>query len=558
MPLSRGVKTGIVGTVFTGMVVVAGFGAYNIYSALDGGSGGGGSSRDDSPAAADSPIGTAPPSAKDVKDTAAAFLTAWQSGDATKAGALTDSPQTAATALTGYRQQAHVTSVQITPGTASAIKVPYTVRAHVAYGGASSIWTYTSSLAVSRGTGNKPVVTWAPTVLEPDLTDGDTLVTGKAQAPDVEVVDRHGTVLTGTAYRSLARIIPDLRTRYAGKLKGGTPGIQTYIEGSDGADRKVLHVLRAGKATRLTTTLDAGLQAAAEKAVSTEQKAGVTAVDTVTGGILAVAYNPPGDVDLALQDQAAPGSTFKVVTAAALIQKGGLSPQSSAPCVNGANYLQGRAYKNENDMNNPHATLDWDFAESCNTGFIKQAGLLGSSGLVDTAADFGLTQHWNIGTPINQASVPGGTGDELTSEMIGQGQLLLNPLFMASVAATAKTGSFHQPHIVATGLIDGRIATAAGVSPRTSQYLRSMMRSAVTYGTAQGVMAGFGSDTGAKTGSAEIDGAAEPNGWFLGYHDDVAASAVVHGGGHGNASAGPIVAAVLRRLLTGPPTPPPR
>ncbi len=424
--------------------------------------------------------------------------------------------------------------------------MPYTVRAHVTYGGVSTTWTYASSLTVSRGLGNKPVVTWAPTVLQPDLTDGDTLVTGKAQTPDVEVVDRHGAVLTGTTYRSLARIIPDLRTQYASKLKGGTAGIQTYIEGSDGADRKVLDVLRPGRATRLATTLDAGLQAAAEKAVDKEPTAGVTAVDTTTGGILAVAYNPPIGTDLALQDQAAPGSTFKVVTAAALIQKGGLTPQSSAPCINGDNYLDGRAYKNENSMNNPHATLDWDFAESCNTGFIKQAKLLGSSGLVDTAADFGLTQRWNIGTPIHQASVPGGTGDELTSEMIGQGQLLMNPLFMASVAATAKTGSFRQPHIVATSLIDGRIATADGISPTTSQYLRAMMRSAVTYGTAQGVMAGLGPDTGAKTGSAEIDGAAEPNGWFLGYHGDVAASAIVHGGGHGNASAGPIVAAVLR------------
>lgn len=545
MPMSRGVKTGIIGTVFAGMLTVAGFGAFNIYSALDSG-GGGGKSSGQSPLAADSPISSAPPTAKEVKDAADAFLTAWQSGDTTKAGQLTDSPTTAASALTGYRQQAHVTSVQITPGTPTATGMPYTVQAHVSYGGINTLWKYGSSLTVERGTGNKPVVKWAPSVLQPDLTDGDTLVTGRAPAPDVQVVDRSGKVLTSAQYPSLVRILPDLIHRYGSKVKGGTAGVQTYIEDSDGSNRRTLHVLRKGKATQLRTTLDAGVQAAAEKAVAKEQDAGVTAVDIHTGGILAVAYNPPTGTDWALQDEDAPGSTFKVVTAAALIDNGGLTPQSSAPCINGDNYLTGRVYKNEDNMNNAGATLDWDFAKSCNTGFIRQAGKLGGNGLVDTAARFGLTQRWNVGTPVTQPSVPGGSGDELTSEMIGQGQVQMNPLIMASVAATARTGDFHQPLIVSPDLVDGPIARANGISSRTSGYLRAMMHSTISYGTASGVMAGFGPDTGAKTGSAEVDGATRTNSWFLGYHDDVAASAVVRGGGAGNAAAGPVVAAVLR------------
>jgi hypothetical protein len=542
VPMSRGVKTGIVGGVFLGMLGVAGYGAYNIYSSLDGSSGGSGQS----PLAVDSPISSQPPSAKEVTAAADAFLTAWSSGDTSKAAGLTDSPSTATTGLTDYRNNAHVTSATITPGVVAATRVPYTITAHVSYQGVSATWTYGSALKVVRGTGNKAVVQWAPSVLQPDLTAGDTLVTGVASTPDIEVVDRHGKVLTSAKYPSLVRIIPDLRTRYGSKLKGGTPAVQTYIEGSDGTDRKVLKVLRPGRTTRLKTTLDAGLQAAAEKAVSKEQSAGVTAVDVNTGGILAIANNLPSGTDLALQDQVAPGSTFKVVTAAALIEKGHLTPQSPAPCINGANYGYGRAYKNDGGMSNAHATLDWDFAESCNTGFIKQAGLLGSSGLVDTAARFGLTQKWNIGTPYVPASVPGGTGDELTSEMIGQGQVQANPLVMASVAATARSSDFHQPRIVSPNLLNSPPVTARGISPTTSQYLRDMMRSTVTYGTAKDAMAGFGTDTGAKTGSAEIDGAAQPNGWFVAYHGDVAASAVVHGGGHGNASAGPIVAAVLR------------
>lgn len=55
-----------------------------------------------------------------------------------------------------------------------------------------------------------------------------------------------------------------------------------------------------------------------------------------------------------------------------------------------------------------------------------------------------------------------------------------------------------------------------------------------------------GSDKGAKTGSAEIDGQGKSNSWFTGYADDLAAAAVVQSGGHGSDAAGPVVAQVLR------------
>src|SRR5437660_1418233 len=80
------------------------------------------------------------------------------------------------------------------------------------------------------GGGGKPAVHWTAGVLHPDLKDGETIVTGPAEQPDVEVRDRNGVVMTGETYPSLARIFGDFRTRYAGKLHGGTPGIETYIQ----------------------------------------------------------------------------------------------------------------------------------------------------------------------------------------------------------------------------------------------------------------------------------------------------------------------------------------
>jgi cell division protein FtsI/penicillin-binding protein 2 len=130
--------------------------------------------------------------------------------------------------------------------------------------------------------------------------------------------------------------------------------------------------------------------------------------------------------------------------------------------------------------------------------------------------------------------------------MIGQGQVQMSPLNMASVTATAMTGVFRQPVIVPRALDDRELATAKGLSSGTVAQLRSMMNRTAVSGTAARVMAGLGGSIGAKTGSAEVDGQARSNSWFTGYRNDIAAAAMTQEGGHGGEAAGPIVAAVLR------------
>lgn len=548
MPVARGVKIGIIGAVCAGMFGVAGYGAYNMYTALDGSGGGGGTH---TVANTDPTSAPKPPTAQQVADTAHTFLTAWAAGQTAKAAAATDAADAAMTDLTDFQQQGHVTSVAISgiaPTTGASGGASFTVTARLSYDGITSTWTYASALTVDRDSTGDVAVTWKPSVLNPALADGDSVVTGTAKSPGVDVTDRHGKVLTGKSYPSLARIIEDLKSRHGDQVKGGTAGIETYVQHSDGSAGKVLKVLRKGKSKKLPTTLDAGVQAAAEKAVKGKNGAGVTALDIYDGTILAVANSDPGGTDIALQGADAPGSTMKIVTSAALLERG-MGPDSPARCKSTDNVANGRMYKNDSpSLQNANADLRWDFANSCNTGFITQAPKLGATGLRDTAAQFGLTQPWNIGTatPNDQPSFPDGSGpDELTSEMIGQGKVVANPMIMASVAATAATGSFHEPRIVAASMIDGRIS-AAGVGSRVSGDLRQLMRAAITNGTATGVMSGFGSDSGAKTGSAEVDGQAATNGWFTAYAGGVAVAAVVHDAGFGNTSAGPIVAQVLR------------
>ncbi|WNI15873.1 penicillin-binding transpeptidase domain-containing protein [Actinacidiphila sp. ITFR-21] len=542
--MSRGIKVGIIGTVFGGMLAVAGFGAYNIYSGLAGGGSGGGSGRTSTAAA---PVNTAPPTLQEVSETATDFLTAWSARDTAGAAKLTDSPAAATAALDAYAGQAHITQVQIVPRPAAGTRMPFNVTATVSYPGlAPRPWTYSSSLGVGRDAHGRPAVTWAPSVLYPDLQDGDTVVTGPAKAPEVDVVDRDGKVLDAAHYPSLTEILKQLTSRYAGSLHAGTPGIETYIESSDGAQTKTLDILRKGADAKLRTTLDAGVQAAAEKAVKKATGlAGVTALDTGTGGILAVAFTPSTGLDRALMDLHAPGSTFKIVTAAALLTAG-LKPGTSSPCHSGDNIGDGKPYTNVSP-DNPDATLQWDFEQSCNTGFIKKAGYLRPDTLTDTAVTyFGLGPTWYVGTSTLDAVVPGGTGDELTSEMIGQGNVLMTPLNMASVAATVREGVFHQPTILQdSGVIEHRTQIpTTPLPPAVEQGLQQMMHGAVTEGTARPAMGGLPGKLGAKTGSAEA-GTVQPNGWFTAYRGHVSAAGIVLQGGHGVDSAGPIVAAVL-------------
>jgi cell division protein FtsI/penicillin-binding protein 2 len=131
--------------------------------------------------------------------------------------------------------------------------------------------------------------------------------------------------------------------------------------------------------------------------------------------------------------------------------------------------------------------------------------------------------------------------------MIGQGQVLMTTLNMASVSATVVNGHFEQPTILKdSSVIDKRThIDTTPLPPGVRGNLMQMMNQTVTNGTAYAAMHDFGGTVGAKTGSAEAaTGAA--NGWFTAYHGHVAAAAMVVQGGEGVDSAGPIVASVLR------------
>ncbi|MGA4841400.1 penicillin-binding transpeptidase domain-containing protein [Streptomyces sp. G45] len=540
--MRKQVKVAIVGSVFAAMVGGAGYGTYNVVSALtdDGGT-----------PAGSAEVRTGPPSGAEVRDTARKFLAAWAKGDPDLAATYTNDAEAAARALTGYRDDAHIRKVRLDAGRIAGDRVPFTVRATVSYEGTSKPLAYASEFTVVRGrTTGRPLVDWKPSVVHPKLGEGESLETGEAAAPPIRAVDRHGVVLTAKRYPSLAPVLSGLRARY-GERAGGRAGIELYVRRqSEDAGTTTLLTLAEGRAGRLPTTLSAAAQRAAEDAVARHPESSVVAVKPSTGEVLAVANHRADGFNAAFEGRLAPGSTMKIVTAAMLIDKGVTTAEGPAPCPATATW-QSQTFHNLTGLApRPRATLADSFARSCNTAFVKLVDEkpLTDASLTETARDgFGIGRDdWHTGITSWDGAVPPSGGPDRAANAIGQGQVQLNPLTLASVTATASTGAFRQPVVVPRALVEGEVATARGLSPRTVAQLRALMRRTAVSGTAAKAMAGLGPDVGAKTGSAEVDGQKRPNSWFTGYRGDVAAAAVAQEGGHGGDTAGPIVAAVLR------------
>ncbi|WP_329410844.1 penicillin-binding transpeptidase domain-containing protein [Streptomyces sp. NBC_00704] len=535
-----------------GMIAVvvggAGLGVYALY---------GGAAADDGSAAAANGrqvprVRADVPSAAEAKALAARFLTAWQKGDAARAAAVTDDSAAAAALLTGYAKDAHITDVTLTPGTAAGVRVPFSVKATVKYKNVGKPLAYDSALTVVRNPKNgKAQVDWHASVVHPDLQDGDRLVTGEAGTPPVKAVDRDGGELTAAKYPSLGTVLDGLREKY-GKKAGGKAGVELQVvrgkaSKAKKASAKTLLELSKGTPGTVRTTLSPKLQAAAESQVAKTARSSVVVLRPSTGEILAVANASPG-FNTAFNGSLAPGSTMKVVTSSLLIDKGLASADKTHPCPKTFTY-GGWKFHNDDDFEIKGGSFKASFARSCNTAFISQAPELSDDSLTRQAQQvFGLSMNnWAIGVPSFDGSVPVQSKAQMAASLIGQGGVRMNPLNMASVAATVKAGSFHQPYLVAPS-VDGRTLASASrtLSASTLAQLRELMNYTAAAGTAAEAMSGLGPDYGAKTGSAEVDNQDKPNGWFTAYRGDLAAAGVVQAGGHGGDTAGPIVASLLR------------
>ncbi|WP_051709967.1 penicillin-binding transpeptidase domain-containing protein [Streptomyces sp. NRRL S-350] len=558
-PAAKRVLLMTAGGVFAALLAVGGYGAYNIVTAVTDGGSPGTDGRQGTATAAQGPA--EPATAEQAASVAKDFLAAWGRGDVPAAAGLTDSPETARAALTAFHDQVAARTLALTAtgpapagttggttggttaGSAGATTgepaVGFRVKAE--FEGATGAWEYDSALSVVRAKDGRAVVRWTPTVIHPHLAPGRTIGVKPLPDPVSKPTDRNGKPLEG--FPSLRAVLPQIAPADGATVVAGRAVV---ISGGPGKEPEQLFVLTPPTAPQVKLTLDADLQQVAEEAVKQQSAGGkpssLVAVEPSTGHILAMAYSPL-NFNRAVGGGQAPGSTMKVITSAALLQEG-VTPDTVVPCKETT--YSPRVWHNDDAGNFPSYTLTDDFTHSCNTGFIdKGLEKLQPGTLAKVAREqFGLGLEWHIGIPSRDATVPvPGNKDEAAAGYIGQGQIQVNSLLMASVAATVQSGTFRQPVLRE----DAKRVTAPGRLPSdVARDLRTMMAKTATQGTARAPMSGLSGQVGAKTGTAEAGSGQATNSWFIAYQGDLAVAAEVEGGGHGNSAAGVAAAQVLK------------
>jgi cell division protein FtsI/penicillin-binding protein 2 len=354
----------------------------------------------------------------------------------------------------------------------------------------------------------------------------------------------------GTPYTAASSVgQTGLEQAYERQL-AGSPGAAVTVLRANGTVQATIARIAPRPGRPVRTTIEPRAQRAAETALSHLHKnAALVAVNATTGSVLASVSVPAANsFDQALAGEFPPGSSFKVITSTALIGHG-LTPASAASCPPGIT-VDGERFHNA-EGTAPVSDLLHAFAESCNTAFIGLAVRhLTPADFPRTAAEYGLGSDPRMGVPAFGGQVPRpGNKADLAATTIGQARVLVSPLAMAMVAAGVDTGTVRAPRLV-DGAPDDQAPTHP--LPRTVVTdLHRMMAQVVATGTAAG--RGLPPGTYAKTGTAQY-GSGHPlptDAWLIGFNGNIAFAMVVHDGGEGGPTDGPVVARFLKLLHQG-------
>ncbi|MGK4579562.1 peptidoglycan D,D-transpeptidase FtsI family protein [Kitasatospora sp. HPMI-4] len=421
---------------------------------------------------------------------------------------------------------------------------------------------------------------------------GDISVAGRAVTGSQETGGRlayRRTYTDGPLYAAV--------TGYASQAYGSTQLEGIYSDLLAGTDASRLNPLEAMVGARrpgnVATTIDPQVQQAAYDALQGRTGAAV-ALDPATGRVLAMvstpSYDPASFAGSGAADRTAwqkllddprepllnrvlratypPGSTFKLVTAAAALENGLYTSIDQATDSPYPYTLPGTRTVLPNDIPSApcrNASIRVALQYSCNTVFAKMAADLGEQKMKEQAHKFGFDTD-DLTIPVRAAASVYPTEMEASQVAltgIGQFSVTATPLQMAMVsAAIANDGKLVRPTMVAEA--GAKVAPAAPVqvvSPDTARALQNAMRTVVTSGTAKNASIP-GLTVGGKTGTAQhgVDNSGLPYAWFTSYAKDgsdntVAVAAIVEDGAanrneiSGSSLAAPIAKAVMKAAL---------
>ncbi len=335
-----------------------------------------------------------------------------------------------------------------------------------------------------------------------------------------------------------------LQKRYDEQL-AGTRGATVAAVDAQG-ERRTLFTADPEAGKPLHTTLDIAAQLVAQKALSGVASASaLVAVRPSTGELLAVASGPGSKgYSTATIGRYAPGSTFKVVSALALL-RAGVTPRTQVSCP-ATTVVDGKRFKNYDDY--PSSGLgrirfEDALANSCNTAFISQRGELDPPALAEAAAALGLGTDHDTGFPSYFGSVGEPSSEtQAAASMIGQGTVLASPMAMAAVVASVVKGSAVLPRLLPDHAAEQQ-QPAEPLSSTEAQQLRAMMQGVVQRGSGRVLADLPGGPVIAKTGTAEF-GEKPPlptHAWMVAGRGDLAVAVFVERGDSGSGTAGPIL-----------------
>lgn len=407
--------------------------------------------------------------------------------------------------------------------------------------------------------------------------------------------------------------------------------LDTHLRGKSGAEQVEVNV--AGKAVRslgripsapgdnVVLTIDSALQDAAWEALG-DRAGAVVALDTRSGAVLALVSSPSFDPNLfnsgistdaweklagdprhpmenrAISGQYPPGSTYKPVLAAAALEEGIVTPETTFLC-NGTFEMGDRTFHCWQEKGHGNINLHRALVESCDVYFYNLGKLLGVDKIAAYARAFGLgaplgidlngekgglipTKQWKL-SRFHQPWQQG----ETISLSIGQGYNLLTPLQLASLYATlANGGTVYRPTLVKQiETADGHIIRqsapekigAVPLRPQTIATINQALWGVVNEKGGTGyALKRAEADVCGKTGTAQVIGMPQDAAarkakritvdtrdhalfaCFAPYtHPEIAVAVIVEHAGHGGSAAAPIARKVIDAYFAPKQAPPP-
>ena len=266
----------------------------------------------------------------------------------------------------------------------------------------------------------------------------------------------------------------------------------------------------------------------------------------------------------ALQSTLPPGSTFKIVTAAAALKNLSDAQTRIFTCT-GATQVDGRTITDYGNSQHGELSLARAFRVSCNNVFAQTALLVGDSALRKTAESFGFNDNFLFRDLVVENSMyptQNRTNLEIAWSGAGQSQVAATPLHMCMIsAAIANNGVMMEPRLLTrvespSGTVRLRYAQKVyrtACTAEVASVIQGYMKDVVQNGTGTRARVD-GLTIAGKTGSAEgnVNGRAVTHAWFTGYIDSdalpYAVCVMVEEGGSGGSVAAPVAQKVFEYL----------